>query len=174
MADPHYEYSEGSIITGAALVRFYVSPIDDQEHIEVKFPGDKYTTLDEVLVGPVRDQYLAKYHAEYDAYLRGEDSIAGQTKLENVPWIDEATVHMVKSANVFTVENLANVSDAALKALGPAGLKLRDKAILHVAEQEELREVEQVRAHNEELERRLAALEAQGHVVPEQTEQATA
>lgn len=115
---------------GDMNIEFYRNPVDGQDHIKFLIPGDKTFQPDYL----VDDRHKERFAEQWDAYEARKDQFAGQTRLEDVAWLDEAMRNHFKAFNIFTVEMLAAVSDGNLTKLGPEGRIMRDKAQVEVQE----------------------------------------
>ena len=105
------------------------------------------------------------YAQQYAAFKKGSTKQVDGTALTEWPAIDRATAESLKIANIFSVEQLANLSDGDLMNLGMGADKWRQKAIdwLNISQgnadqmamQEKLRDMqdqlEQMRAENAKL-----------------------
>ena len=67
-------------------VEFYKNDVDGQDHIRF-FLGDKNFVPDFLAC----DFYKGRYPDKWEKYKNNEDQLAGQTRLTEVAWIDEAT-----------------------------------------------------------------------------------
>lgn len=105
-------------------VEFYRNPVDGKDHIKFLIPGDKTFQPDYL----VDDMYKQRFPRQWEAYEAQRDQFAGQMRLEEVAWMDDATRNHFKAHNVYTVEMLAAVNDGNLAKLGPEGRPMRDKA----------------------------------------------
>ncbi|MGI9489345.1 MAG: hypothetical protein ACR2RF_26345 [Geminicoccaceae bacterium] len=105
-------------------VEFYRNPVDGKDHIKFLIPGDKTFQPDYL----VDDMYKQRFPRQWEAYEAQRDQFAGQMRLEDIAWMDDATRNLFKAHNVYTVEMLAGVSDGNLAKLGPEGRIMRDKA----------------------------------------------
>lgn len=105
-------------------VEFYRNPTDGKDHVKFLIPGDKTFQPDYL----VDDRYKARFPVQWEAYQAQQDQFAGQTRLEETAWIDDATRYHYKAHNIHTVEMLASVQDTHLAKLGPEARTFRDRA----------------------------------------------
>lgn len=119
------------------LVRFRLHPVKDEkasrlegrlvakdvEYIEIRVPGQR-DTVDR----PVRESDKVEYGAAYQAW-KANAASGGMlgTPLSELPGIAKSQVLELEYFGCRTVEQLAGMSDAALKNVGPI-LDLRTKA----------------------------------------------
>ena len=112
------------------IPRFFTKPVRlgdgsyvNVEYVEILTPGDNKASP----VQKVTDRTRQKYGWHYDRFRRGLEVSREGVPLEMFPVLDPAQVMMLKAVNVFTVEDLAGVSDANLHRI-PMGLTLRRDA----------------------------------------------
>lgn len=96
----------------------------DREYIKIIPVGDKNTVICE----PVTEEYKYRFPVQYAAFKRQEVQPQEGTPLEEWPILTKSQALNFKSANVHTVEQLANVSDTNLHNLGMGAAALREKA----------------------------------------------
>lgn len=139
---------------------------EDVEYVEIRIPGDK----DQINIRPVDSDIKRRFQARYDRWKAGhkETSIGHPLRL----WAGISPSHVEDLAHfgVYTVEQLAETPDSALKDIGPISfLKQRAKDYLESAKtgapaealREELRQRdERMKAMEEQL-KTLTALLAQ-------------
>jgi hypothetical protein len=131
------------------LVRFEVRPIknefkstkegraifEDCEYISIITPGsrDIYTT-------PIDEQYKARFQERYDKWKKThQDSNPAGTILSEVPWITRSLAAELNYCNVFTIEQLASMSDTDAMRMGLMGhndLRARAKRFVDAAKGE--------------------------------------
>lgn len=97
---------------------------DDYEMVETIIPGDRLTKP----VFVVSEEHKRRWPNEYAAFKRGEEIAQSGTPLEHWPLMTTARVAELKAIGIFSVDMLADVSDANLNALGPNARKLREQA----------------------------------------------
>lgn len=96
----------------------------DVPHVRIKNAGqDK-----QVFFGPVNEQHEARFPEELAAFLKGNQVAKTGTPIEQWPQITPSQVLMLKNLNVFSVEDVATLSDEGVGNVGPGGFKLRDDA----------------------------------------------
>lgn len=143
----------------ALAVRFYLNPVDNEEHIEIRTPGDERNIVDEV----VDERYKRRFQRRWEAYKKGLSETDGQTRLETVNWIDAGNMTAMRRVGIATVEQLAGMSDAAINEADIVGLfSFREKAQQFVKDAEAMSEVDKLRAELEELKAQVAAKPRRG------------
>lgn len=106
------------------FVSFYKHSLSGKDHVKIRFPGDKHSIYDQ----PVTVQDKRRFARAWGAYENQLERFPGQTRLEEAAWVDEATRLTLQAAGVFTVEQLAAVTDGNLEGLGMGARALRAKA----------------------------------------------
>lgn len=144
-------------------VEFYKNPADGLDHIKMMIPGDKTFMPDYI----ADERYQNRFPRHWEAYKTQKDQFAGQTRLEELAWIDAATRTHYNSLGIFTVEGLASVSDGMLSNLGAEARKFRERA---AGEVEDRRRASVYDADQAEK----AAMQAQMDEMKAQIEQLTA
>lgn len=96
----------------------------DVPHVEITVAGqDK-----QKFVGPVNEQHEARFPEEYAAFLKGNQIAKTGTPIEQWPQITPSQVLMMKMLNIYSVEDVATLSDEGVGNINPGGYKLRDDA----------------------------------------------
>ncbi len=154
--------SKGGLIYGdpdhggqdEAFVEFYRNPVADADYIRKEFPGDRFFKVDR----PVTEEDRLEYARKWALYQQSEDQTKGQTRLRNVAWLDEAMKARLAEKRVFTLEQLAGLTDTHLDHLGPGVAKVRDKARGALARQQQF-------DRKDAMVERITALEGQNESV---------
>ena len=126
MSDFAYEHYDGSgeMPSNSYSVRFYRNQVDDLDHVQIRYPGDKLNAPD----FKAEDMHKRRWPEQWKAYEEGRDQFDGQTLIENVPWIDPALHDHLRSIGIPTLEMLAASTDLNLDSIGMGGRKMRDRA----------------------------------------------
>lgn len=115
---------------------------DDMEVCDIFFPGN---TKERVPTCRALDQadwiedpqtqtkrprtYMEKYAPEYQAFKSGAGMALSGTPLDELPFLTEAKrLELKHGLKIFTAEQLAALDGVGLKALGPGGRDLKDRA----------------------------------------------
>lgn len=149
-------------------VKFFKKPVQDMaksveeerpvfkeaDYIEIRQPGNKTT----VVCRPARDMDKQRFSAHWKKYVdRVESTVMEGTPLEEWPMITRSQVEELKFFNVFTVEQLASISDGnAQKFMGINILRQKAKEFLKKLKDDKS---EDYIRRISELEARLAAVE---------------
>jgi hypothetical protein len=124
------------------LAVFYTRPVLDKKQTElegrpiynsvpfcqIRIPGDKNAVVD----ARVTDIHKRRWPAAWAAYEAKRTGMVDGTPIEHFPLLDVTQVATLKHCGIFSIEQLASVSDGNLKALGPDGMKMRDRAQQHL------------------------------------------
>lgn len=110
----------------AAWVRYYKRSEKgvSKDFIEIRFPGDNKTVVNR----QVKEDDKHRWPKQWDAYQRGEEFKSEGYPLEQWPEVDEGQVREFNYKNIYTVEQLALMTDSNLQSLGPGGRELQAKA----------------------------------------------
>lgn len=140
----------------------------DVEMVEVRFPGDRESTivapahdrafLNRSNVGPAYLSYAERFADSYKAFQeRGSNAQIG-TPLEMLVFLAPSQIAEMHAQNIFTIENLANLSDRMMK--GPGWREWREQAQAFLDNAQAASALAAEQAKSAALEARLAALEA--------------
>ena len=148
--------------------RFYHEQVEDPENskngvtvyknvemVEIHQPGDRLNvpTLE------VTDEIRAAYPKHYEAFLSGIEEVEIEgTPLEMWPQINAAQARTLKTQQVHSVDQLAEVPDAVLQDLGHGMVRLRQKARDWVEVRDGSASMVGMKEQIAELERRLEML----------------
>lgn len=139
------------------FVEFYRNPANDKDYLHIAIPGDKTTDIRR----QARDDDKIRFSGQWDAYERGIDQAGDGTLLENWPPLDEGRRLELRAMNIFTVEQLAELSDGVLERVGMGARALRDKARQFADQAKAPALAADLRKQNEALEARISELAAQ-------------
>ena len=135
-------------------VEFYHNAVDNKDHIRV------YVSKNSIPDWVVDESHKQRWPDQWRAYETESDQFAGQTRLEDVPWVDGVVVAKLRTAGIRTLEGLAEANDNTISHLGIRDDRFRDRAIVEVTERETAKQAATIQAENEQLNKRIAALEA--------------
>ena len=111
------------------IPEFYECPITGEERVKIMYPGDQLREPHFV----ASLEYQVRFPVEWRAFKEQTDQFEGQTRIENVAWIDPASHNAFKALHIHTVEALANVDDTNIGNIGIMNArKLRERAEEHV------------------------------------------
>ena len=103
----------------------------EQDYIHVITPGSR-----DIFVAPMDDMYrkrFAKRYQEWKEREKQEGTIEG-TLLAELPWMTKSQIAELNYSNIFTVEQLAGLSDAnAMQFMGNQQLRQKAKLYLEAA-----------------------------------------
>lgn len=103
----------------------------EQDYINVITPGSR-----DVFIAPMDDSYkrrFAKRYKEWQDREKREGSVEG-TLLAELTWMTKSQIAELNYSNIFTVEQLAGMSDAnAMQFMGSQQLRQRAKLYLEAA-----------------------------------------
>lgn len=145
---------------------------DDIEMVKITFPADRQRTL----VKPahasamVRDErgkrsrrvngkqvsYAELYREQYKAYKANQGPVVHGTPLSEAPFLSEGQRKSLKALEVYTIEQLSNISSP--KSLGMGGMELVNKAKAYLANAAGTADVTSLAAKNARLEGEIAEM----------------
>lgn len=179
--NPQSYAPDGTAIFGKdeqSLVKFFKHPelskfksteaglpvYDDVVMVSVIQPGEKEET--KVLA---TEWHKRRFPRQWENFEKGLDQTASGTPLDHLFPSEPGTILTLKSFNIFTVQQLAGVSDTALGNL-PMGRTLQDRAKTYLASAEGGSEYHKMQKRIADLEAQLANKpeEAQAAPQPEQ------
>lgn len=138
-------------------VEFYKNPEDGKDHIKMRIPGDKHFAPDFL----ADERYQRRFPQQWEAYQNQNDQFEGQTRLEEVAWINEGMRHHLQSFGVFTIDALAKVIDGNLSNIGHGARELRERAKEHLATAQKAAAFDTAQAEKAELQGTLEAMQKQ-------------
>lgn len=135
----------------------------DEEYIQIIVPGSR-----DVMTAPLDETYKRRFADRYKRWKEdvGKVQHIQGTPLSEVSWMTRSQVAELAMNNVYTVENLADMSDIdAMKFMGSHELRKRAKNFLQAAANEApltrlQQELEQRDNHIKTLEQKLEAMQA--------------
>lgn len=136
---------------------FYMHPRAGVPYCRMVFGGDKTKEWDQ----PVRDIDKKRYPVAWANFEQGLERFHGQTRLEEWAAVDEGLRRHLNYNNIFTVEQVAGISDSNLDTLGPGSLEIRAKAQEMIAEKEKQAAFEPMQAEINELRAQIAAMQTE-------------
>ena len=168
------------------IVRFYEKPklnkaktseagrpiYDSVEMVEVIVAGDKHfrphfpaheptVTYDNATQQDDRRTWAERYPAEYKAYkTQGTMSVSG-TPVEAWPLLTRAQVAELKALDIFTVEQIADMTDRNRHILGPSARQIIAQARTYIDQARDTAAPQRLAAENEALRAELERLKAE-------------
>lgn len=125
---------------------------DDVPHIRIHVPGDKTSVTER----PVTDEDKVRFASRWEKFQRNMEQSPEGTPVEQWPQLTISQVYEFKALGVFTVEQLAGMSDTnAQKFMGGQEIRRRAQAFLAMAK--DTAEAQRLAVANEELNARLKA-----------------
>lgn len=129
---------------------------DEIEYIKIIQPGSRFPLFE----GPVRERDKPRFARQYQAFLQKRATAPEGTPLEEWPMISRSLAEEYKSLSVFTVEQLAALTDSGLsRIMGSRDLQKKAKAWLAQAKDGAL--VQRLSVENDEQKAELERLRAQ-------------
>jgi uncharacterized coiled-coil protein SlyX len=123
----------------------------DVPYIRIHVPGDKTTVIEE----PVNEEHKMRFASRWEKFEKGLSQAPDGTPVEEWPQVTRSQAAEFKALNIFTVEQLANLSDALIgKFMGGGAMRLKAQAFLAAAK--DTAEAQRLATENAELNGRLA------------------
>jgi hypothetical protein len=123
----------------------------DIPYIRIHVPGDKTTVIEE----PVNEEHKQRFASRWDKFEKGLSQAPDGTPVEEWPQVTRSQAAEFKALNIFTVEQLANLSDALIgKFMGGGAMRLKAQTFLATAK--DTAEAQRLATENAELNGRLA------------------
>lgn len=106
---------------------------DEVEYVRIIIPGDNNTVID----NPVNQEYRIRFAEKYERFKKGLSQSSSGTPLEMWPQMTVGLVAELKAMQIFTVEQLAELSDSlAQRIMGSHELRRRAQVFLDSAKGE--------------------------------------
>ena len=126
---------------------------EDRAHIRIHVPGDKTTVIDD----EVNDLHKRRFPKQWEKFQQAQSQSPEGTPVEQWPQLTGSQAQELKAVNVFTVEQLADMSDGqVMKFMG--GMTLRDKAKAFLLVAKDTAAAQKFATENTELRAQVAAL----------------
>lgn len=151
LAEADYSLTEMAMNTGVGapgdetlLVKFFLEPVqnkersneegrpifEEREFVSIMVPGQK----DNIVIREARETDKDRFPRHYAAFKNRVEQVVDGTPLEEWPAVTRSQVEELKFFNVFTVEQLAEISDSnAQNFMGIQLLRQKAKAFLEAA-----------------------------------------
>lgn len=130
----------------------------------IRFELSQYEVTDRRVIE--RDKQI--FASQWQQYLNGRDQIGEGTPLSLWPQIDAATVEELKHLKIFTVDQLAAISDSQASLYGKLVGRLREQAKAFISNSAKSQEVSDLQIQNIELKEKLEKLQAEVSKIIEQ------
>lgn len=129
----------------------------EKPFVRIMIPGSQNTIIEV----PVDDTHKRRFPLQWRKFEAGEKNgeMSGW-KLESWPAINSAQVKTLKYMNIFTVEQLAEISDGAAQAVGMGAMELKTRAKAAVSAAKGNAAVEAQAVENKRLNDELETLKA--------------
>lgn len=135
-------------------VRYADGSYHNVEYVDIITPGDPKSLPRHKVTDAIRQLYPH----QYEAFRRGLEMAPEGWPLEMWSVLNPAQVYHLKSLNIFTVEQLAQIADANLHQI-PMGRTLKNQAIVALKAKGETDSVEAMRRKDELNKQAISSLE---------------
>jgi len=134
---------------------------DDIEIVTIMNPGEKEPTIVQA-----DEFHKRRFPRQYEAFKKGIENQQGGTPLDLLFPAAPSTVKQLKAFHIFTVQQLATISDSAMAQI-PMGRTLSDRAKEYLKNAGSGQSFHALEAMRKEIEELKAALKDSGTPVPE-------
>lgn len=128
---------------------------DEVDYVKILVPGDNKNMIDR----RVKEEDKRRWPQRWKEYQEKRDPQLSGTPLKEWPYLTTSRVAELENINIFTVEQLASLSDDHLPKLGPGARDLVKRAGQFLQGDDST--VKELRADNQALQDRVQELEAQ-------------
>ena len=162
----------GRVIHGTdaeLAVQFYMRPVKDEResakegrpifrdvpYVKIQIPGDKLSAWE----GRVTEEHRMRFPRQWEMFEAGHrtEQIVG-TPLKEWPALTASQVAQMNALGIYTVDQLAALSDTGLERLGMHARTLQKKARAFLEAATSTAPIEQLTAENERLKEEMAAM----------------
>ena len=148
----HVEAVEDPIATAAAGHAKY----RDEERVEFLIPGGLNQP-----VFRVTDEHRNRWPEAYKKFKDGQDWTTNGTPLEMWPILKKSQVYELKAMNVFSIEQVSEMSDVALQRMPMYGHRLRDLARAYLDDADAQAVLTKASHENDQMRSQIVAMERQ-------------
>lgn len=145
------------------------APVD---MIKIHIPGSSLTTIVAPVDSPVTMPdseivtYAERFPDDYERFKAGKTAAVSGTPLKHLPFLSRGEVEALARSNVYTVETLADLGGAAMKAVGQNGRRWQQQAKAFLESAAGNRDAAAASARIAELEAQLEAIMAHTGMKP--------
>jgi hypothetical protein len=153
-----------------SIVKFFMEPVQhegrsleegrpifiDREMVSIVNPGSR-----DEFVGAVDEQIRHQYAEQYKRWKDTQTNVIEGTPLKEWSALRPSQVAEMNAINIYSVEQLALLTDAGVQRLGMGGLELRKKAQAFIEAAKDAAAIEKYAVENERLKNQIEALQAQ-------------
>lgn len=125
-------------------------------HIRIEYPGDRLN----VFVSKAFDHFQKQYPQQWANFMAGQSEAIVGMPLTEWPQITKAQVKEAEFFNIRSVEQLSELSDAAIQKMGMGWQSLRKKAQDYLAAASGSAPLSSIQAENERLRSEIEAIKA--------------
>lgn len=132
--------------------------------IELQWPGDNTKTFKYRFLVDGADKgnhWTERFPKQWEAFRNSKQQTPDGTPIEMWPPLDKKRVYELKANKIFTVEQIAALTDMTGPNLGLDWRKMRDQAVAFINPSASMVQVSKLTAENEELRFKMQALEQQ-------------
>lgn len=153
------------------FVEFYMRPVRqnfesekanreihlDKEYVKITCPGAPPRVVDREATAVDKE----RFERQYSAFKRQEQVVMHGTPLTELPFIGKAQALNMKAMGIMTAEQLSELPDQALEAIGLGARELREKAKAFLSKATDGEEISRLVSDNKNLLSQMQAMQAQ-------------
>lgn len=144
---------------------------DQYYSIELQWPGDNTKTFKHRFpITQTKNEWIERFAHQWDAFKNSKAQTPEGTPVEMWPPMDKKRVFELKANKIFTVEQIASLTDATGPVLGLDWRKLRDQATAFLNPAESNVQLSKLMRENEDMKHQMEAMQQQlasmGNVAP--------
>lgn len=128
---------------------------DETPYVKILIPGQ----MKNIVHRKVQDEDKKRWPQQWAAFEAGQKEAVDGTRVEEWPYMTHEHVALLKSINVFTVEQVAGLSDAAQEKLGPLAKDFMERAQAYLSGGSSEAE-KKLRSENRKLKEEVKALKS--------------
>lgn len=132
--------------------------------IELQYPGDN-TKTNKIRFSEQEanrgNEWIERFPRQWQAFKSSTEQTPEGTPIEHWPPLDKKRIFELKAAKIYSVEQIAGISDANVTQLGLDGRKLRDQAKAFLNPEISQVQISKLMRENDDKDRRLEILETQ-------------
>lgn len=130
--------------------------------VELQWPGDKTKSFKyRFPISQTKNEWTERFPKQWEAFRNSQEQMSEGTAIELWPPLDKRRVIELKANKIYTVEQIAALSDATGPTLGLEWRKMRDQAHAFLNPSVSVVQISKLSRENDDLRNKLEAMQAQ-------------
>jgi len=130
--------------------------------VELQWPGDNTKTFKyRFPIHQEKNEWIERFSRQWEAFRNSKQQVPDGTPIEMWAPLDKKRVYELKANRVFTVEQIAALTDQTGPNLGLDWRKMRDQAVAFLNPSASSAQISKLMRENEDKDNRMAAMEQQ-------------